>query len=468
MKITQNGTETLDDYYVRKPDPVPPCLVSDKTKCCSLGPYGAREFFNYILKMLVLPGVIAAAIIFLALFALYDNLVTQTISFVLTYIATILTFIYNRERIMGGIHHITIGAELAEGTFTLNKTKDPTLKIGFVGDIMMMGDFKLTFDTSIKTFFDGVHFIVGNLEGIIADQETSGAEQVHPEEILNQLYPLLSNNAKWLLCVSNNHSIDFGNNKLIKSIKTIQKHSEDQNRKKFNAIGRNDVPRAFLDDDFCLSTATNWSNQKAWECTSRFKDSELDCYHCYGRFNILYPHWGYENEPYVRKRIQKNAKELLTRSLEQNSETRMKKWDLIFGHHPHVRQPVVVVKGEQLKMPDGSSVRDPQNNNNFVFLKKLVAFSGGNFTSGAIIARRKKHIHGIIMKCEIGPLDNDPDHFAVGKGEWRKTVNEEDPGSREPTKIVRIGEGETEIARIYLIIIAVAVIVVTILLTIFG
>ena len=48
MKITQNGSENLDDYYVRKPDPVPPCLDSDKTKCCTIGPYDAREFFNYI------------------------------------------------------------------------------------------------------------------------------------------------------------------------------------------------------------------------------------------------------------------------------------------------------------------------------------------------------------------------------------------------------------------------------------
>ena len=72
------------------------------------------------------------------------------------------------------------------------------------------------------------------------------------------------------------------------------------------------------------------------------------------------------------------------------------------------------------------------------------------------------------MRCDIGPLDNDPDHYAVGTVKWQKTVNEEVPNSPDPTKIVKIGEGETGIARIYLIIIAVAVLIATLLLTIFG
>jgi hypothetical protein len=453
MQVTQDGTEPLDDYYVRKSDPVLPCEPSDKTKCCSLGPYGPIELFNYILKMLVLPGVIAAAIIFLALFAAYDNLVTQTISFVLSYVATLLIFIYRYEQIMGAINHITIGDKLPEGTFKLNETGDPTLKIGFIGDIMMMGDFELEIDPQVKRFFEGVDFIVGNLEGIITALDPSGAEQAHPKEILNQLYSLLSTNAKWLLCVSNNHSIDFGNNKFIESIKTIQNHKDNQNHKKFSAIGRNDVPRAFLGDDFCLSTATKWSNQKTWKCTSRFRKKELDDYYSKERFNILYPHWGYENEKYARRRIQKKAKKLLTRDSERNAERKKMKWDLIFGHHPHTRQPIVKI--------------DQKDDNGNVLFKKLVAFSGGNFSSGAIIARRKKHIHGIIMRCEIGPLSSDSNQLAVGEGEWRKTFNKEDPNNPK-TKIVKIGEGETGVNRIYLFIIAVAVIVATILLTIFG
>jgi len=467
VKITQNGNEKLDDYYVRKPDPVPPCLASNKIKCCKFSPYDIKETFNYILKMLVLPGLIAGAIIFILLFQYYDNIVIQTTSFVITYIATILIFIANRERIMGAIHHITVGEELTQESLKLNDTKDPTLSIGFVGDIMMMRDYKLIFDPLVKSFFDGVNFIVGNLEGIITDQELSSisTKQAHSEVILDELNQLLNLNTKWLLCVSNNHSIDFGNTKFIDSINTIQKPNNQQNSQKFNAFGRNDVPRAFLKDDFCISTATNWSNQKAWKCASRFRDSELEGYHCNNRFNILYPHWGYENERYVRKSIQKSAKELLTRNLEQDPEARKKKWDLIFGHHPHVRQPIVVIEGEELKMPNGNPVKDSQGNN--ILLKKLVAFSGGNFTSGANFLRRKKHINGKIMRCEIGPLYNDPDHFAVGEVKWHNTVNEIVPDSQEKTKIVKIGEGETGILPIYMTIINVAVIVVVILLTIF-
>jgi hypothetical protein len=72
------------------------------------------------------------------------------------------------------------------------------------------------------------------------------------------------------------------------------------------------------------------------------------------------------------------------------------------------------------------------------------------------------------MRCEFGPLDNDPNHFAVGEVKWQKTVNEIVTDSQERTKIVKIGEGETGILRIYLTIISVAVIVAVVLLTIFG
>ena len=78
----------------------------------------------------------------------------------------------------------------------------------------------------------------------------------------------------------------------------------------------------------------------------------------------------------------------------------MRDWDLIFGNHSHVPQPITSVRVED----DGGQVC------------KVLAYSGGNFCSGH---EEKNHKYGVIMKCEIGPIVRDPSHLAVGKVEWR-------------------------------------------------
>jgi hypothetical protein len=134
----------------------------------------------------------------------------------------------------------------------------------------------------------------------------------------------------------------------------------------------------------------------------------------------LYPHWGYENEKYVRSRIQKDARALLTGKkqtyscfqkfvrkvfVEEITHCKDKKWDIIFGQHPHVRQPIMWVYDEDEKA------------------KKFVAFCGGNFTSGANIIRKKKHIYGILFKFDIGLLQGTAKKLAMGNVEWRRIIN---------------------------------------------
>ena len=429
MKITQDGSEDIDQYYVNNPRLLSTDESSYEPKWYRFTPYDLKESINWALKMLILPGVISILIVVYVTFQMYNNLVLQYMSSVLTFISTFLLWIYLREQALEALHHIPRSKRLKEGLTRNFNTIGPTeLTIGFVGDIMMMHEFKLDFHHKVKKFFNDVDLIVCNLEGIIPKQENhSFAKQSHIEEILSQLRPLLKNNAKWLVCISNNHSIDFDNTKFIDSINIIQKPTKPQNRDKFKAFGRNDVPTLFIDDKFCVSTGTNWSNQKQWTCIARFAD--LDGFFVRNKFNILYPHWGYENERYTRRGIQKIAKKLLTRNSQQ-------KWDLIFGHHPHTRQPVMKVE------KDG--------------LKKLVAFSGGNFTSGVTFFRKKKHIHGIIMKCKIGPLSNGK--YAVGDVEWWNTFNEIVPNSQENTKIVKFGEGITGRSRFYIVILALVMI----------
>ena len=103
------------------------------------------------------------------------------------------------------------------------------------------------------------------------------------------------------------------------------------------------------------------------------------------------------------------------------------KWDLIFAHHPHVLQPIMTVPDE-IKINEQKSI--PYN--------KIAVFSAGNFTSGANIIRKKKHIFGLIMKCEIGPLKGHEEKLAIGKMEWRRTKNFKTRVDNKPAKLVCI------------------------------
>lgn len=448
MTITQNGRDSLEKYYNDNPDPSLPCEKSDKTKWYLFTPYDCKETWYWILRMLVLPGGIAAILIFLLLFQFYNNFFLQLLSFGLTYVGSLLFIIFFWERRRTEKFQIRDNRLLNEGKETLNTIKGDKVWIGFVGDIMKMRKYNLEFNPPVKKFFEKLPFIVGNLEGIIPKLKGL-TKQSHPEDILKDLEAILDSDCKWLLCVSNNHSIDYGNNKFFSSVKTIQEHKHEQNQKKnFDVFGRNDTTKVFVDDKICLTNATEWSNQKAWACTSEFK--KIDNYYCENKFNILYPHWGYENERYVRTSVKKRAEELLA------------KWDLIFAHHPHVRQPIMIVEGEELKKQDGSPVLN--DDGSVKKLQKLVAFSGGNFTSGVTFIRKKKHIHGIIMKCEIGPLEHNPDKLAVGDLEWYNTFNKKKDSK---TKLVMKGAGISGRSRTYYVVLGVLVLIAMILLTIF-
>jgi len=183
-----------------------------------------------------------------------------------------------------------------------------------------------------------------------------------------------------------------------------------------------------------------WSNKKTNNLITRFK--ECNRHHVPGKFNILFPHWHYENECYVRSKVQRKSINLilrgeyedkvwraifkimkhytpdiilkkilpkipliqriikhmpyLKRSKKLKLEEKEQKWEIIFGQHPHVPQPITV------------------------YGEGILAYSGGNFTSSK---RRKKHISGMIMKCEIGQVNNSGP-LVLGKIEWSYTINE--------------------------------------------
>jgi hypothetical protein len=279
--------------------------------------------------------------------------------------------------------------------------------IGFVGDIMKMKNYKIEWGNgNIKRFFKGVDLIVGNLEGNIIDDKTVNVlRQKHNSDIFKYLSGITDPTPNWLLCISNNHSADF---KPARFFHTKNQIDDTDGFQSFGDMG--EQPKHSPRDGINIVSGTMWSNYKN-TVASQFRD--INSYYEENAFNILYPHWHYENECYVRRRLKKKCKSLfknglyyaesklipkifLRRMLDTNNEE--PKWDLVVGHHTHVPQPIVIVEDPDTK------------------IKNVLAYSGGNFTSSKWI---DKHQHGLILKCQIAKVNSS--EAAVRSIEWSYT-----------------------------------------------
>jgi len=453
MKLQTSNGVLLDTYYRSKEGECGSNKTVIKAQKLGISPYDGDETLYYLFKHLALPGIAVGLLILLMIFfRIFNNFFIDSVSYILLILAAIFLISVGRELIRGWKYKIkkgviylpgpyVINREAAIFTHHINEITKTEYKLGFVGDIMMLKKFDLTFHPDIKVFFNDVDLIIGNLEGIVTDQSCPITKQAHPRSILTQLESLLSGNTKWLLCLSNNHSEDFSNIQFNHSLHRIQRRS------KFDVFGREDV--SFIhnkNNDINIFSATQWSNQKTWNYTLKYDKSNINPnsesnirpnikpdikpksdHFDNNKFNILIPHWGFENEKYVRTRFQSDAKALLTGNPQRYSRIQKyirkkfkrvikpdpeQKWDIIFAHHPHVLQPI-------MKVPD--IIKD--DNGKDIKYNKLAVFSAGNFTSGVNIIRQKKHISGIIMKCYIGPLKGHEEKLVIGKMEWRRTKN---------------------------------------------
>lgn len=459
MKLETIKDIPLEEYYSSEKGINGGQPNAIKAEKWGISPYELEETIYYFGKHLALPGIAGVLIPLMIIFGIFDNTLIETLSYVVYIISAILLLSVGREYIRGLKYKIKEGVIYLPGPYyfrreaenytpNINKITETKYRIGFVGDVMKMNDFNLEFHPDVKKFFEDTDLIIGNLEGVIS-KSCPRLKQAHNAEILDQLDSLLSDKTKWLLCLSNNHGEDFSNTLFNQTIQTIQKNPD------FDVFGRKDV--SFIHNqakDLYIACATLWSNQKTWNYTFKYTNPNIDLESYINdtkypflliqnkNFNILLPHWGFENEKYVRTRFQKDAKALLTgklpkyRGLKKIYKKRLlkgifahpnHKWDLIFAHHPHVLQPIMMVPDEY-KSSEGESIP----------LNKVVVFSAGNFTSGANIIRKKKHISGIIMKCDIGPLEGCKEKLAIGKMEWRRTTNQKTRVSKEKAKLVCI------------------------------
>jgi hypothetical protein len=250
----------------------------------------------------------------------------------------------------------------------------PKIKLGFIGDIMKMAKNKLIIDSSIKEFFKNIDYLIGNFEGIITSNYKRGAvgSQILAESDLEAIKEILPPE-KILLSYSNNHAGDFGWEEFQKSYQIVKNHG-------FMVIGRRDEPTILLDNKVNIGVASFLSDQR---CSFISDKEELTNYYDdNAKFNILYPHWGFELQYYPWPNQVKLAKKLLD------------SWDLILGHHAHTPQPVSLYPSKQ-----GN---------------KVVAYSLGNFCYG--LKWKKYHHNGLIAKAEIGP--NKENVWQTGKFNW--------------------------------------------------
>lgn len=259
------------------------------------------------------------------------------------------------------------------------------MKLGFLGDIMAMGDKDLRIHSRVEDFFKDVDFLVGNFEGVISSKKKGILGLRHSKKVIDSLGSLF-NPLKFVLCCANNHSGDFGWTEFNNSYQLLKE-------KGFLAIGRKDEPSILLKDQINLACATAWSNQP---CSFVLKFGEIDKYlNESAKFNILFPHWGYEFRLYPNPAQIELGQELL------------EKWDMIVGHLSHMPQPIT--------FNDKNGTR------------KILAYSLGDFTLGSWL---KKARHGLVVKTEVGPAESGT--WQVGEVEWSFTeVHEIDKKSFE-------------------------------------
>ena len=279
-------------------------------------PYGIWETIIWLVKHIVI-DIIYPLVFLFVLFVIIDE-ISFSILVTIAIICGIFILIFAGRAIQRRSNRINNIGKLNEDGWRekkLEKLQPSLYKIGFVGDIMKMGDYWLRFDKRVIKFFKDVDLIVGNLEGIITTSNWLGlSAQKHEISILSQLRYLGHPPKNWLLCTSNNHSSDFGNNEFENSTKKIKGY----NFRVFGDISENQnylYPKSEISDskkkkeEINFVSGTMWNNQRDHASVSQFEN--IDNHNKDDKFNILYPHWHFENECYVRRRNQYKSITLL-------------------------------------------------------------------------------------------------------------------------------------------------------------
>ncbi|MHA1821032.1 MAG: CapA family protein [Promethearchaeota archaeon] len=259
-------------------------------------------------------------------------------------------------------------------------------RIGAIGDIMEMRGNIMEIGENIINFLDDCDYIISNFEGtIVPDQikKPNFSTQRHSISIINALKNLKDPH-KIYLSVANNHAGDFGEHLFRNSIDKLRKQG-------FNVFGEKDKPYIDINEHLRVVTGTKWSN---FECNYiNFIDDPERILNLRdpNKFNIFFPHWGYEMELFPRK-------EIVLESLNY-----LEQFNIIIGHHSHVPQPISLLRTNNTLL--NHEIKDNQNKGKMIFapstwenFEKPIAFSLGDFCSGLNITKYK---YGLIVKFDV-------------------------------------------------------------------
>ncbi|MDM8554686.1 CapA family protein [Desulfococcaceae bacterium HSG7] len=301
---------------------------------------------------------------------------------------------YNLKEILGcfirnsfGLSYKNKGiVKYSPQSFCVNENTIPKFRIAFIGDIMDMAGKNETVSKNIKLFVQNCDYLVGNFEAsITAEKKTYGLAQRHSPQIMDALANFFAPD-KTFLSLANNHAGDFGYKIFSESVAKLESRG-------FQIIGVTEKPFAEIGSDIRIVAGTAISN---YDCDYIVKMEDAVKHYAPDKFNVLYPHWGYDLELFPRPATVTLAKKIIT------------DFDAIIGHHAHNPQPVTVT-----------------NSN------KLIAYGLGDF---CIWEELKHYLYGMIIKLDIGP--NSSGKWQIGQVEWRFTTCREKNSTDWETKIV--------------------------------
>lgn len=195
-------------------------------------------------------------------------------------------------------------------------------RIGFIGDLLPIGDFSLSLGKELRELLSQLDLLVVNLEGIVTSYKRFLALS-HSPRIVEQIHREFP--CSVVLNVANNHAGDFGADEFLRSVHELSSF--------FPIIGSS--PDLWIwKDRVAFGGATQWSNQPTCPVpmllgkgTAHLLDSCPE--HLY---RIYLPHWGYEMQLSPSLFQRKAAHQLLQQG-----------WDSVVGNHPHVPQPIELV-----------------------------------------------------------------------------------------------------------------------------
>jgi len=278
-------------------------------------------------------------------------------------------------------------------SFRVNKNITPKYSIAFIGDIMDMAGRNEAVSMNIKQFFQDCDYLVGNFEATITTaKKTYDLAQRHSPQIMDALAELFAPD-KTFLSLANNHAADFDYKIFSESVAKLESRG-------FQIIGITEKPFAEIGSDIRIVAGTAISNH---DCDYIVKMEDAVKHYAPDKFNVLYPHWGYDLELFPRPATVALAKKAIA------------DFDAIIGHHAHVPQPVTVVN------PNGADSD----------VNKLIAYGLGDF---CIWEELKHYLYGMIMKLDIGQ-DSSGD-WQIGQVEWRFTKCQEKNSKDWETDII--------------------------------